>query len=223
VSQPAELNPEKLRTTDTKYGTDYWGTLDGGRGYTDSVMWSDMGHIIAETYLYGVTDRSLELSYCDVGCAFGYLVRHMRKRGVDSYGLDGAWHCVERAPEDVAFYIRHHDLTSPEPSVLGTERFDVITCFETLEHIGDHAANRAVQTILELLKPGGHALLTICLEGHPGWDTDPTHVNIRPREYWEKRLDAAGFLLEDHIANHLRSEYWLFSAHEGVFTVQRPV
>ena len=213
-----------MRTRDTSYGKDYWDTLDGGAGYQDSVMWQDIAHILAETFTVdreaGV-DRAGEHIHVDVGCAYGFLIRHMRRRGFESWGLDFSEYALEQAPEDIKPFLRQFDLTEPQPSFFGTEKFTLLTCIETLEHIPEQHARRAVGHLFALLRPGGTAALTVCVEGQHGWDTDPTHVTIKPRQFWIDLLIDAGFLLDFKAQDDLR-RWWLFSNHRGVYVARRP-
>lgn len=127
-----------MRTSDTSYGREYWQSLDGGRGYTDSTMWWDIAHIVHE--LVGVdkdhgVDKALDIRLLDVGCAFGFFLRHLRRRGYDVRGVDFSRHALDKAPEDIQFYLAWHDLTGKDRLVDWYKPFDVITCFETLEHL----------------------------------------------------------------------------------------
>lgn len=214
-----------LRTTDTTFGESYFETLDGGEGYTDSTMWEDIAHAIKETFgidRAGGRDISAEMNVLDVGCAKGYLVRHLRRRGFDAWGVDISTYALEHAPEDVATYLRWFNLAWVDDSHFGREAFRLVTCLETLEHIDEEHVGWALRHLYNLLVPEGEAVLTICVEGQPGWDTDPTHVTIRRRAWWERRLEGAGFVPDPVRADELR-RFWLFSAHLGVFVVRRPL
>lgn len=208
-----------LRTADTSYGQEYWDTLDGGAGYQDSRMWSDIAHILHEVFFIdkdaGV-DRAGENRVLDVGCAYGYLVRHISARGTECFGVDYSRYALEHAPEDVRDHLQWFDLTGGADTFYGSGDFSLVTCIETLEHIPAPSAGRALRHLWNALRPGGILVATICVEGHPDPYSDPTHVNIAPRAYWEERLRAAGFWLQDLQVAELR-RFWLFSQHEGVF------
>lgn len=227
TSMPVAVAPGRktnLRTLDTSYGAEYWDTLDGGRGYQQSVMWLDIAHIIHETWLIdhlAGKDRAGECRHVDVGCAMGFLVQAMRQRGVESWGLDFSRYALEHAPEDVADYLRQYDLRQVDASFFGTEHFNLVSCIETLEHIDEPFVERALTHLFQLLEPGGYLLATICVEGQHGWDTDPTHVTIKPREWWEQCLYEVGFE-QDCRREAMVRRWWLFSQHKGVFCARRP-
>lgn len=212
------------RTTDTTYGAAYWDSLDGGAGYHDSVMWADIAHALWEVFVVdreaGV-DRSGEHKMLDVGCAFGFLLRHMRARGVEAWGVDFSDYALDHAPDDIAPWLRRLDLRSGNDTFFGPEQFSLVSTFETLEHIAEGSVDNALGTIARALRPGGVVAATICVEGQPGWETDPTHVTIRPAAWWSRRLAAVGLVEDPAAAAELR-RFWLFSAHRGVFVARRP-
>lgn len=221
-----------MRTADLNYGEDYFETLDNGLGYNDSTMWEDIAHAVKEVTGYDHTNRrdiSSTLTLLDWGCAKGYLVRHLRRRGYDAWGLDISEYAIAHAPEDVADHVRVFDMTNPH---VGTQwdpgYFDVATCFETMEHIphvmnpenGHYPTIDAISHMHQNLKPGGKLIMTICTENQPGWDTDPTHVTIESHGFWRKMFEDAGFKYEDSMVEHLTS-FWLFAYHHGVFAFTR--
>ncbi len=212
-----------LRTTDTSYGQEYWATLDSGAGYQDSTMWADIGHAIAEVLVFdkeaGV-DRSGEHCLVDVGCAYGFLLRHLRKRGIESFGLDFSQYAISQAPDDVSYYIKRFDLTKPDLPYFRGKQFTLLTCIETLEHIPEDSTDTALTHLYRMLKPGGLALLTICVAEQPDTDSDPTHVTIKPRDWWLNRISNAGFNHRTDLEKEFRY-FWLFSQHKGIFVVQR--
>lgn len=213
-----------LRTTDVTYGKDYWETLDGGAGYKDSLLWADICHALWEVFVVDWAsgqDRSAEHRHLDVGCAYGYLIRHMRSRGVESFGVDGSMYALGQAPPDVAPYLTPHDLITGNDTYYGPDGFSLVTCFETMEHIAEEHVANALGTIARAVRPGGLVVLTICVEGQQGWDSDPTHVTIRPRQWWTERLAAAG--LESTLGyRESLQRFWLFSQHKGVFVLDGP-
>jgi SAM-dependent methyltransferase len=91
----------------------------------------------------------------DVGCGSGKLVRYLRERGVDARGLE---------PSSV---LHHQFLSADEFFVLGTldslrasssERFDVVTALDVVEHVEDPSALLA--DAAALLSPGGILLVS---------------------------------------------------------------
>lgn len=221
-----------MRTTDLNYGEDYFETLDGGLGYQDSTMWEDIAHAVKEVTGYdwvNAQDVSGGMSLLDWGCAKGYLVKHLRRRGYEAWGLDISEYAISHGAPEVADHLRVFDMTDPG---FGTQwepgYFDVATCFETMEHIphvmdkgnGRYPTVNAIVHMRDNLKPGGKLIMTICTEDQPGWDTDPTHVTIKPYDFWRELFEGNGFEYDDATVEHL-TKFWLFAYHKGVYAFTR--
>jgi SAM-dependent methyltransferase len=131
----------------------------------------------------------------DVGCAYGAFLREAAGDFVCS-GCDISAHAVRvaaaRVPTARIFHAAIHEI---EPSAA----YDVITCFDVLEHVPD--IDRALLHLRTLLKPGAALVATM-----PVYDTlvgrlverldrDPTHVHKLSRYEWLDRITAAGFRL----------------------------
>ncbi len=149
------------------------------------------GHKIAG-YLNEIRRLRPNGSLIDVGCAFGRFLqearRHYQCEGVDisAYALRLA---RERLPD---IPLHHRALQAFRPG----RTFDVVTCFDVLEHIPDLDA--ALRGLRGLVAPGGVLALAVPVyDTPPGWffgviDRDPTHVHRLGRGEWLKRLAAAG-------------------------------
>lgn len=202
-----------MRTEDLDYGEDYWESLDGGAGYRDSPIWEDLAHILVE--------ELQPARMLDVGCAAGYLVHHMRRRGVETFGLDYSDYALGLAPSIIKPFVNFIDLTVPN-SMVGKPGlvFQLVTCFETMEHIPEEHVGVALENLrLAMARPGGTLLLSICLDSVPGWESDPTHVTIKSRQWWGHRLMEAGFFLEEERVRDFR-RYRMFRNHNGIFVAR---
>lgn len=211
-----------MRTDDLTYGQDYWDSLDSGAGYKDSVMWEDLSFITKEVLYYGPGGEDLSNTHnlLDVGCAYGFLVRHLRRRGVEAWGIDISEFALKSAPDDISTYLRQHDITKDNPYTFAGFPFARLACFETLEHIPEEDVMTALACLFGALKQGGVALLTICTDNRPGWETDPTHVTIKPRSWWYERLKITGFVEDDR--SRFLNQFHLFKHHSGVFVLNKP-
>lgn len=204
-----------MRTGDLSYGPDYWNTLDNGLGYNDSTMWEDIAHIQKELFGYrDGRDVAGEMQYLDVGCAKGYLVKHMYRRGFESWGTDFSEYAITEADPLVKSRIRRHDLTTPMPMQWNDDYFKLVSCYETMEHIPEDGVAQALWHIKRVCCR--YALFTICTSEHPDPFDDPTHVTIKPREWWLAELIKAGYTPQPELERRIRN-YYLFSAHAGVF------
>lgn len=214
------------RTPDTTYGPEYWQSFDGGVGYGDGSLWEDTAHLIKEVFCYDRSSLQKDLSsgfqILDVGCAFGYLVYHLHRRGVEAWGLDFSKFALDSAPEEISDHLQLHDIGDADGSLWGNEFFNLITCLETMEHLDNSQITIALKKIYLLLKPGGYALFSICVSEYSDPYDDPTHVTILPRRSWEKRFRFAGFEIATEKEKAIRA-FWLYHDHPGVFVVKRPL
>ncbi len=129
----------------------------------------------------------------DVGCAYGNFLREASQY-FTVQGCDISAHAVEVAKKRVP---TAHLFQSDLLGINTPTRYDVITCFDVLEHIP--AIDQALIHLHKLLKPSGSLVVTM-----PVYDTvvgklvgyldrDPTHVHKISRYEWLARFSAAGF------------------------------
>lgn len=109
-------------------------------------------------------------SWLDAGCSNGYIVAEIVARRPGRLrriaGVDNTAELIEsaRARNIPGARFDVFDLNRVQPA---TERFDVVSCLETLEHVG-HPAN-AVANLVARVDDGGVLLLTVPNEtGLPG-------------------------------------------------------
>lgn len=100
-------------------------------------------------------------TYCDLGCSNGYITDQLqtqfrlRATGLD-YKEDHLVIGRERYPK-----IEFGLVNLNEPCV-DEKKFDLVTCFETLEHVGN--INNAIHNILTRIAPGGHGFISVPIE-----------------------------------------------------------
>lgn len=130
----------------------------------------------------------------EVGCGFGLFLKEAREH-FTCVGCDISDYAVgqarKRLPDDVPLY----------SGVLGQVdihmMFDVIVCFDVLEHIAD--LKTALDNIEHLLHPGGLLVFTVPVyDGPVGYlvqtmDQDETHVHKEDRYFWLKCLNGTTF------------------------------
>jgi SAM-dependent methyltransferase len=129
----------------------------------------------------------------DVGCAYGRFVREAA-RHYSCSGCDVSQHAVEVASRRLpGVRIFRCDVLGLPPTGL----YDVVTCFDVLEHVPD--LDGALAHLRRVLRPGGILALTVPVYDTPVGrlvrvlDRDPTHVHKLPRRAWPDRLRGAGF------------------------------
>lgn len=120
-------------------------------------------------------------SALDAGCAMGFLVEELRKRGVDASGIDVSEYAISAAHDSVREHVRVASLGEP----LG-RRYDLVVCIEVLEHIPAAEADAA---IANLCAASDRLLLSTTPEDFG----EASHVNVRPPEAWSAALAREGF------------------------------
>lgn len=129
----------------------------------------------------------------DVGCAYGCFLSRAR-RYFDVSGCDISEHAVgiarERLPGRHIFRADIGELSSGRT-------FDVVTCFDVLEHVED--LPKAFEKLSGSLNPGGILAVTVPVyDGLPGrmvgmLDRDETHVWKQSGDFWRNVMRSQGF------------------------------
>ena len=109
--------------------------------------------------------RKYDLSgkdYADVGCANGTITKQIAGvvRAYRCFGLEFEQPSIDEGRKlhpEISFHA--YDLTE---RVEGIGPFDLVTCFETLEHVLD--PQLALRNLLEAVKPGGTLAITVPIE-----------------------------------------------------------
>ena len=137
------------------------------------------------------TMRSLAIpsgaALADYGCSNGFFLAELSQAlphagTMSLYGFDHSADLLaaarSRKIENAEF--DHVDLNGPPRP--GDRSFDVVTCFETLEHVGD--IQNAIETLLASCKPGGVVIISVPNEiGLPGLFKYITRKLFRRRPY----------------------------------------
>jgi 2-polyprenyl-3-methyl-5-hydroxy-6-metoxy-1,4-benzoquinol methylase len=148
-----------------------------------------------EFYLREVLSLKPSGSLFEVGCAYGLFLEEAAKY-YDVSGCDISGHAVamacRRTPAAKVLKAGIEDLQIHGP-------FDVIACFDVLEHVENPAF--ALRKIRSILKDDGIIAVSVPVYDTPaGWlvrmlDRDDTHIWKQGREHWRSLLKACGFRL----------------------------
>ena len=120
----------------------------------------------------------------DVGCAKGFLVESLRDRGIEAFGIDISDYAISEVRQDIRPFCRVSSLITPL-----SERYDLITCIEVLEHMTEEEGKRAIANICKSTND-------VLFSSSPDDFDEPTHVNVRSRTYWVQRFAEEGFSLD---------------------------
>ena len=123
------------------------------------------------------------LSVLDVGCAYGFIVKHLLEKGIDAYGCDISHWCEQKANELIpGRYTRCPAWQLP----FENKQFDLLYCEGTLEHIPESKINIVMS---EFYRVAQRRLLYISFTGDA-----PGHVCMHDVFWWMAKLPANTYL-----------------------------
>lgn len=164
-------------STSAVYDAYYFAT-GCGRPYRRDQEWLRFFDAIAERIEHELCPQST----MDAGCAMGLLVEALRRRGVESFGVDLSEYAISQVQRDIAPYCRLDSVTKEF-----SRDYDLVTCIEVLEHLSPRDAEQAIRNFCR------HAN-AILFSSTPQDFKEPTHFNVQPPEYWAERFSQWGFI-----------------------------
>jgi glycosyltransferase involved in cell wall biosynthesis/SAM-dependent methyltransferase len=143
----------------------------------DNRAWQAQFGRVADVIVRDLAPRTV----LDVGCGFGFLVKALRDRGVEAYGIDVSHYALEQVPEEIAPYC---DLGSITDEL--DRNYDLVVCIEVVEHLPPELAESAVASLTSRTD-------NVLFSSTPSDLEEPTHVNVRPIDYWAELFARRGF------------------------------
>jgi SAM-dependent methyltransferase len=169
----------RQRAIAADYGEGYYANYAAGDiVYEHNAHWQDFFGSIADRLIADFAPKST----LDAGCAIGLLVEALRDRGVDAEGIDFSEFAIARSRADIRPHLTIGSITEPFH-----RRYDLITCFEVLEHLSPRDADKAIANLCAFTDD-------LIVSSTPVHYRDPTHTNIHPQEYWTERFARHGFI-----------------------------
>jgi len=123
----------------------------------------------------------------DVGCCFGYQVKHLRLLGADAYGVDWSDYACEKAFDKN--YVFKEDIT--RETRFEDNEFDFIFGLALLEHLNLTQLTKALKEIKRILKPNKPYLFYVPFPEDEDYDLDGSHVIAEGQDWWAERLTKA--------------------------------
>jgi SAM-dependent methyltransferase len=174
--QATPTSPDRQDSPAADYGAFYY-RHDCGVPYERNEHWLKFFAGVAD----GIVRDLHPISVLDAGCAMGFLVEELRKRGVDASGFDISEYAISQVHESVAEHCRVASVTEPL-----SERYDLITCVEVLEHLPPEESGAAIANLCG-------ASDRILLSTTPEDFGEATHLNVQPPEAWSAAMAQHGF------------------------------
>jgi GT2 family glycosyltransferase len=136
------------------------------------------------------TSSAPRLRVLDLGCAYGFTVQELCRRGHDAYGVDFSSDCIEKSPIKERL-----QLADIRDAVL-TGEYDVLVAANLFEHICDSD----LETIVTRLANVSSLLFTIIKKS----THDPSHINLKANWRWIQLLKKLGFTFDSSITSRAR-------------------
>lgn len=143
--------------------------------------------------------RKYKSSGCllDVGCGEGYFLQYA-ERNYDTYGIDVSEYCIREAMRKTNK--TKLSVNSIKQIDYKNETFDIITCFDVLEHL--EYPETTIKKIGYILKSGGLFVIRVpnlsslgCDLKKEGWFgyVDKTHLSLLSNQEWFSLLNENDF------------------------------
>lgn len=157
--------------------------FDGGKGY---YTYHDNGTF--ESMAEDIMRLFNPKSSIEIGCAKGFLVKELRRRGVKAYGIDISEYAISCAPAEVIDYLYVYDIT--DIADITFPKVDLIYSIDTFEHIPEEKLG-AVRDFM--LKFGQQYYVKVGTLKTPDWEHDKSHITMHSIEWWYKRFPEVTF------------------------------
>ena len=155
------------------------------QAYHDPCYFDFPAHIPRVKKLIEITRPN---SVLDVGCAYGYMVKHLLDEGIEAFGCD----ISEWAEQQAKLIIPGRFYRCPTWNLsLPWGPFDLIYCEGVLEHIPE---DKIEQTFSEFKRVASRFYLQISVTEHHGFDGEIGHVCAHDVNWWFERVPDHSWL-----------------------------
>ena len=124
----------------------------------------------------------------DVGCGVGNLVWGFVNFGTAAEGIDISEDAINRSPIEIRSLLKVGDIASLD---YPNNRFDLINCSDTLEHIPEEVSLDVIRSLHRITNRW--LVLNICLWTEKNARGDSTHINLRSKRWWTKKITRLGY------------------------------
>lgn len=125
-------------------------------------------------------------SVLDVGCAYGFIVKHLRDDGIPAWGFDISEYAISQSviPEQTWVGTAEH-ASSYDP----VDSIDLLLSTEVLEHL----TPRQVRAFLQHAHIARRALLLVAIGEPNEQEKDKSHITIEKMDWWDREFRRAGW------------------------------
>jgi len=125
--------------------------------------------------------RSLRPQFvADFGCGKNLFMQHLRRFGIDGVGID--------------FAMPEADVQAPMHAVpVESGIADVVTAFDSLEHLLPEEVNEVLDEMRRVAKPGAHFVFSIATkQSHITACGEHLHPTVQPLAWWREKIARVG-------------------------------
>lgn len=204
VSEVDSLRPPALPISGDWYDADYFERglkSNWDRGYSWALfrgLFEDAAAYLAETFPEART-------FLDVGCAKGFLVRALRERGLEGWGLDHSAWAISQAEATTQPFLQLADAASANYQ----QQFDIVVAMSVLESLTEEQIRAFLPRARGWARQALWATIPTVDQAVPdrraSGDRDLSHITMRPRAWWRERFAEAGWR-QDYIHRRFESE-----------------
>lgn len=151
----------------------------------------------------------------DLGCSSGRLVEQVIQDGHFAAGLEGCDYSLarqraswSRIPENLFTcditepFTLYSKIAAAHMELALPFRFDVITCWEVMEHIKEgKPLDTLCQNVLNHLMPDGYWMMSISFQ--PGYH----HMTVKDKQFWMEYFERKGFKNNEAVCEKLGRDW----------------
>lgn len=94
------------------------------------------------------------------------------------------------------FHVPIHELSK----AFGEGSFDVVCCFDVLEHLIPEELEEGIEALWKVCRPGGRIIISVGTGPGGPWDGRDVHLTQEPAEWWKATLEEIFGVKADHVA-----------------------
>lgn len=216
VTKAAKPEMSEIEELSQIYDKDYFenGIATKKSNYKD-YSWARLGSYFQKTAKH-IVDKFAPSSSLDVGCAKGFLVKTLAELGVDAFGIDPSSYAIEESPRDTMGRLS----TGIAQSIfLEDNSYDVVTCFDVLEHIPENDVPNVLQEMIRVSKQWiiFRVVTTKLVD-----DVDTSHATIHDKDWWCEKIKEAGGIVEP-TENYVNNSVWWFNVPEFLIVARKAI
>jgi ubiquinone/menaquinone biosynthesis C-methylase UbiE len=137
----------------------------------------------------------------------------MIKKGYDAYGIDLSDYAINAGHKEY-FPLRNKTIQGSihELQTFENESFDFLYSNQVFEHVPAEVCNELASETLRIAKSGAILWVGLVLDmnnefqpqGFNPLDPDKTHINIRPKIWWDEIMTKVGWQINNKFDNKFR-------------------